>query len=279
MQRRSTNILDTTDAIMEDYKHFLLCGLAGRTVNRYLTGCRRFFKYCKVQGYIKHNPTLEVTYPVTGVPTEYKVLQPDIVDALFKENFGSNLYTTIRSRLIICLILRYGLSPKELCNLLLSDVDIEHKNIRVKKKNKYKFINLDNYAVAVLKHYLDERNHFIGRWRGSIDQHLICASTVRWDSFMLRSSGISAILRRILQTLRKKYGYDISGISAMTMAHTSRLYNWIVMDSISEERKEQPCFEGSMSHVSRRKLPEYFSEASTVSSEASTISSTHVCSG
>lgn len=272
MHRRGTNILDTTDAIIEEYKHFLLSGLAGRTVNKYLTGCRRFFKYCRVQGYIKHNPTLEITYPVTGVPTEYKVLQPDIVAALFKEDFGYNLYTTIRARLMICLTLRHGLSPKELCNLLLSDVDIEHNNIRVKKKNKYKFINLDNYAKAVLKHYLVERENFIGRWRGSKDQHLICAATVRWESFMLRPTGVSAIIKRILQILWKKYGYDTRGISVMTLSHTSRLYNWIVMDSVSEGRKEQPYFESSMSHVSRRKLPEYFPEAST-------ISSAHVCSG
>jgi site-specific recombinase XerD len=111
---RNFDIVDTTIKNVEDYKEFLLQRFSLRSVQKYLCCLRKFFKFLRVQGYIKSNPALEVVLPIQSVPQEYKVVCPEVVEKLLTEDFGLNNFSTVRNRLLICFILRCGLHAHEI---------------------------------------------------------------------------------------------------------------------------------------------------------------------
>jgi len=257
LEQLHVGVVETTIQIVEEYKARLLQTMSPRSVNKYLCTLRKFFKFLRLQGYVKTNPALEVELPVKSSGKEFTVLQPEVVEVFLKEDFGCNQYSTARDRFVICLFLRCGLHPHEVSKLMMSDL-IGDRNLRVVgRRNRFKVIELDAFTGAVLDEYLKFRNAYLV-WRGAEDaKNLICASCPRYGSYRISTYGLAAIVSRACKMLRRKYGYDVRKVNSITMAHTARFFNWIVMESSAVEKEGMPEFDGSMGHALRRKITEY----------------------
>jgi site-specific recombinase XerD len=249
---------------IEAYKTSLFDGgLSISTIRNHLSVLRKFFKHVRQAGYIKHNPAMDVDLPQPSLEQKllksYTVITPDVCETLFTENFGYNDFTRSRNKMIICLMLRRGLSPCQVASVLIDDICGDGVGIRVSnRRGKKKLLELDLFTKNVLSYYLKVRDDYLHYRHAKLEQHLICNSSPREGSYELTAQGISAIIERIAKELNIVQKMDTSGITPTAMMHTARFYDWVVEDTISIEGKHEVHFQGASSFLTRGKLSEHY---------------------
>lgn len=130
-------------------------GLASKSVQRWLSGLRAFFRFCHKEGWVKSNP-------VTGIqaPKAQKRL-PKTLDTDQASQFvdvKENDFLGLRDRAMLELMYSSGLRLSELLSLNVGDVDLAAGNLRVTGKGrKTRELPVGRHAVAAIKRWLAER--------------------------------------------------------------------------------------------------------------------------
>lgn len=110
-------------------------GTSKRSLQRYVSALRGFYKYCKNRHYIAKNPFSIVHAPKR--PIRYpKVLSDEQMDALLSANARRGDELVLRDQAILELLYASGMRASELVNLTSREVDYDARMIRVFGKEK-----------------------------------------------------------------------------------------------------------------------------------------------
>ncbi|MCM8784663.1 MAG: site-specific tyrosine recombinase XerD [Candidatus Omnitrophica bacterium] len=168
------------------------------SIVRIISSIRSFYKFIIARGLIKNleinieSPKIEKKLP--DVLTEQEVEKLLNVEKISRKH--------LRNLAILELFYSSGLRISELCNLKLSNIDLENGFIKVKGKgNRERICLLNKTAIELLRQYLKERNGI--------------------DSYLFLNNQNKKISRQSVWKIVKKYA-KYAGIEKNVKPHTLR---------------------------------------------------------
>jgi len=148
-------------------------GLSSRSIARHLTTLRNYFGFLLRQGTIQSDPTQLLTLPKqwSSLPKYLNLEQMNRLIAAPAESRP----TGRRDRAMLELLYAAGLRVSELCQLELSDLNLELGVLRVTGKGgRQRLVPVGKSALAAVSHYLGTSRPKLLRGRGS--QYLFVTS-------------------------------------------------------------------------------------------------------
>ncbi len=241
----------TVEQIQEHHLRQLLAtlrrqGLSKKSLQRWVSGCRSFFRFCQKQNIINKNPcdNIQAPKPERKLP---KALDVDEVSRLL--NVKPQSFTDLRDFAILELIYSSGLRLTELVNIDIDHLDLRGQSLRVTGKgNKVRELPIGSCAVKALRQWLsvraaaaehDEKALFISR-RGNrisarnVQQRLALLGrqhNLRLHPHMMRHSFASHMLESSgdLRAVQEMLGHaDISTTQVYThldFQHLAKVYD------------------------------------------------------
>ena len=132
-------------------------GISNRSINRKITSLNSYFKFILKIGLINENPLTNHKALKTQKIIQLPFSENEMLSVLDLDNFEDN-FTGARDRLIIDLFYTTGIRRIELIQLMISDVNINNKHIKVLgKRNKERIIPLIDSTIDILNKYLLHR--------------------------------------------------------------------------------------------------------------------------
>ena len=129
-------------------------GISNRSINRKITSLNSYFKFILKIGLINENPLTNHKALKTQKKIQLPFSENEMLSVLDLDNFEDN-FTGARDRLIIDLFYTTGIRRIELIQLMISDVNINNKHIKVLgKRNKERIIPLIDSTINILNKYL-----------------------------------------------------------------------------------------------------------------------------
>ena len=129
-------------------------GISNRSINRKITSLNSYFKFILKIGLINENPITNHKALKTQKKIQLPFSENEMSNVLDLDNFEDN-FTGARDRLIIDLFYTTGIRRIELIQLMISDVNINNKHIKVLgKRNKERIIPLIDSTINILNKYL-----------------------------------------------------------------------------------------------------------------------------
>lgn len=130
-------------------------GLSNKSIQRWLSSCRSFFKYCMKFKIIRTDPSANIQAPKAEKKLP-KVLDVDQISSLC-ELQGDDFFTR-RDAAILELVYSSGLRLSELVGLNLADLDFQDRQLRATGKgNKARELPIGRYAFDAITLWLKER--------------------------------------------------------------------------------------------------------------------------
>ena len=180
----------TKDQLYNHFAQRLENGATYTALNHYIKALNRWNKFTcnniQFDLYKTEKKTMKV--PIT---TE--------INALLNQCKGKNQYNK-RNKIIVLLLAKTGMRNKELCNLKLTDIDWQRKEITIQnsKHNKTRIIPVEN-KLLFGKTYPSLKN-YIDHWRIDSCKHYV---------FTTRDGKITQnYLRRLIKDISKKAGMN-----------------------------------------------------------------------
>lgn len=224
-----------------------------RTINHYITVINSFYTFLVGDGIITENPCTNIKSP----KLEKKLpvfLTEEEVDKLLDINL--NTPYDYRNKAMLELLYATGLRITELCNLKITDVDINNALVRVfGKGKKERIIPVSDYALSHLeKYYKNYRNDIL---QDKISDYLFISNTKtkisRQGFFKIikkecKRVGIEKnvsphVLRHSFATHLLKHGADLRVIQEL-LGHedisTTQIYAHLVNEKIKEDYNYHP---------------------------------------
>ena len=134
-------------------------GKASKTIQRWLSSIKAFFKYCIKTRLIEKNPSEGLSGPKAEKKLP-KTLDADQVNQLV--DFEANDFVSIRDRTILELVYSSGLRLSELVELNISDINLSDKSLRVTGKGqKTRELPIGRYALKALNEWLKIRESHV----------------------------------------------------------------------------------------------------------------------
>ena len=141
-------------------------GLASRSIARHLTTLRSYYTFMLRQGIIQSDPTANLTMPKQW-STLPKYLTLEQIDHLAGAPEESKP-TGVRDRAMVEVLYAAGLRVSELCQLELSDLNLELGVLRVTGKGgRQRLVPVGKSALAAVSRYLESSRPSLLRGRGS----------------------------------------------------------------------------------------------------------------
>ena len=132
-------------------------GMSNRSINRKITSLNSYFKFILKIGLVNENPLTNHKALKTQKKIQLPFSENEMLSVLDLDNFEDN-FTGARDRLIIDLFYTTGIRRIELIQLMISDVNINNKHIKVLgKRNKERIIPLIDSTINILNKYLQQR--------------------------------------------------------------------------------------------------------------------------
>jgi integrase/recombinase XerC len=129
-------------------------GVSNRSINRKITSLNSYFKFILKIGLINENPITNHKALKTQKKIQLPFSENEMFNVLDLDNFEDN-FTGARDRLIIDLFYTTGIRRIELIQLIISDVNINNKHIKVLgKRNRERIIPLIDSTIEILNKYL-----------------------------------------------------------------------------------------------------------------------------
>ena len=129
-------------------------GISNRSINRKITSLNSYFKFILKIGLINENPLTNHKALKTQKKIQLPFSENEMLSVLDLDNFEDN-FTGARDRLIIDLFYTTGIRRIELIQLMISDININNKHIKVLgKRNKERIIPLIDSTIDILNKYL-----------------------------------------------------------------------------------------------------------------------------
>ncbi len=135
--------------------------LAASSVGRKIASLRSFLKYLVTNGHFAYNAGRLIRAPKKEQRLPNVVSERDVVTALEAPDPSSNM--GLRDIAVLELLYSSGLRRSELCNINMTDLDLEKKTVRILGKgNKTRIIPLGEQAIRALVQYRQNRGKFEG---------------------------------------------------------------------------------------------------------------------
>ena len=143
--------------------HLVEHKISSRSINRKLSTLRSFYNYLRKADSSIKNPTLKIIAPKIAKKLPEFVQEINIKD-LF-DNIIEGDFEDQRNRLIIDLFYSTGIRRIELINILVQDIDISNKLIKVLGKgNKERLLPLSSRLLSkILTHIENRVEHYEGK--------------------------------------------------------------------------------------------------------------------
>ena len=150
-------------------------GLSGVSRARKLAAIREYFRFLESFGYLVKSPVVGIATPKKEQPTR-TALRPEEYLKMLAQAGGNP-----RDYAILQVFLQTGIRVSELCDLLLSDIDLDGKTLTVRegKGMRSRVIALEKKGVQALKSYLAVRPEtppahlFLNRYGQSLTERAI----------------------------------------------------------------------------------------------------------
>jgi len=133
-------------------------GISNRSINRKITSLNSYFKFVLKIDLINENPLTNHKALKTQKKIQLPFSENEMLNVLDLDNYEDN-FTGVRDRLIIDLFYTTGIRRIELIQLMISDLNINNKHIKVLgKRNKERIIPLIDSTINILNKYLSYRD-------------------------------------------------------------------------------------------------------------------------
>lgn len=246
-----------TDWAQLQGKHLRFCvnkmhrqDLSGKTIQRFLSAARSFFKYLMREQQIKFNPATGIAAPKSGKRLP-KTLSVDQLSQLLDGNISSDDPLQLRDLAMFELLYSSGLRLSELTGLELKSLDLQTGQVRVVGKGqKTRDLPIGSKAISALKQWLGireglvsegEQAVFVGRRGQGMGVRAVELRLKRWarlkglgvevSPHMLRHSFATHLLESSgdLRAVQELLGHaDISTTQIYThldFQHLARVYD------------------------------------------------------
>ncbi|MEO8733587.1 MAG: tyrosine-type recombinase/integrase [Flavobacteriales bacterium] len=154
---------EATDKVVRAWMmHLLESGTGARSVNRKLSALRAYYRFARMVGVVKADPTALIEPPKTPARLPEFVAERDM-RALLDEQPWPDGFIGMRDRTMLELLYGTGMRLAELIGATPADIDPRRSTIRVLgKRNKERIIPLANPLMDLLRGYLIERERVLG---------------------------------------------------------------------------------------------------------------------
>ena len=148
---------DLLSATRENLLHFLASrvkqGRSPRSLSRYLSGFRQFYRWALREGRIQKDPSVLIERPRLGRGLPKALSEHQIEQLLEAPDLETPL--GLRDRTMLELMYATGLRVSELVELTFSDINVNQGIVRVMGKgNKERLVPLGEEAISWLQQYL-----------------------------------------------------------------------------------------------------------------------------
>jgi integrase/recombinase XerC len=134
-------------------------GLGGKSLQRWLSSLRSFFRFCIKQHWLAYNPADGIAAPKTARHLP-KTLDVDQVTQ-FVELEGDD-FISLRDRALLELFYSSGLRLAEIVSVNIHDLDLREAMIRVTGKgNKTRSVPVGSHAITAVQNWLEKRNLYV----------------------------------------------------------------------------------------------------------------------
>lgn len=180
--------------------------VSARTVARYLSTLRRFYRFLLRENVIRQDPTSEIVAPKLGRSLPNSLTEQEVEDLLAAPDTGTDLGS--RDRAMLELFYATGLRVSELVNLRVVELDISTGVVRVMGKGgKERLVPLGEAAIDYVKRYLDHSRNDLLHGRRS-------------DALFVTKRG-GPMTRQACWQMIKRYGL-VAGVRTPLSPHTLR---------------------------------------------------------
>jgi integrase/recombinase XerD len=161
---------DLLGASREDLLHFLALqlrsGRSPRSLSRYLSGFRQFYRWLLREGRIRKDPTALIENPKLGRGLPKALGEKQVADLLEAPQVSTPL--GLRDRTMLELMYAAGLRVSELVGLELISVNLNQGVVRITGKGgKERLVPLGEEAISWLQRYLREARPALMNGHGS----------------------------------------------------------------------------------------------------------------
>ncbi len=176
-----------------------------KTISRYISSLRSFYKYLFIHNYVKENPMLLISNPKVDKKLPRFLSINDVETLLKQPTLNSPL--GIRDALILELLYATGLRVSELVNIKISDINFSTKQIKVLGKgNKERYVLYGHICSNLIQNYLDN------------SRNLLCQNE---NDYLLVNQHGNPITTRSIRNIINKYDKTIkTHVSPHTLRHT-----------------------------------------------------------
>jgi len=167
---------------------------------------KHFFTFLFDSGIISSNPAAGITTPTRCPVRERAILNNDEIFALFnaprkklefiKSNSdsrfcnGRHIFTTARDVAIISVLLSTGIRTQELCDINLSDIDLDKRIIHINGKGNHLYIKRHRTVFIDVPQVISSINNFLELRQNHKCSYMFCS----WDDYPLKNSCISKVV-------------------------------------------------------------------------------------
>lgn len=139
--------------VREWLAHLAESGLSPRSMRRKRSALSRFFKYCMMEGIVRHNPVKGTSVPKIPVRVVQFYDEKTLDNITLPET--DDAFAHLRDLLIIELLYGTGMRRAELCSLTQNQIDLAAGQLKViGKGNKERIIPIHSSLAVLVKEYL-----------------------------------------------------------------------------------------------------------------------------
>lgn len=176
-----------------------------KTISRYISSLRTFFKFLFNESIITSNPTILISNPKLDKKLPNFLYTNDLEKLLQAPNIEN--FLGIRDSLILELLYSTGIRVSELVNIKIKDIDINERKIKILGKgSKERYVLFGNLCCKKLNKYLTESRYILDK---------------KNNDFLLLNNRGEKITTRFIELMIKKYQKNV-GISVKVTPHTLR---------------------------------------------------------
>lgn len=176
-----------------------------KTISRYISSLRTFFKYLYMEGIIKNNPMLLVLNPKLDKKLPNFLYTKDLENLLTIPT-SNNIYE-IRDSLILELLYSTGIRVSELVNIKLKNINFNDKQIKIMGKgSKERYVMYGDICQNKLNKYLKNSRDILN---------------VNQSEYLILNKNGEKITTRSIELLVKKY-QKLADVKVNVTPHTLR---------------------------------------------------------
>mgnify|MGYP003291826890 CR=1 FL=1 len=220
----------------EDIRDWMIslldAGQSPRSVKRYLSALRSFYKFMLRVGLVKVDVTRRIIAPKT--PKTLPVFfNPSEMERALEHEDNADDFESVRNNLIIEMLYQTGMRQAELIGLKDADVDLEQRQVRIfGKRKKERIVPIGDALVQLIQTYLQYRQEVgqadtffvIPLRRGGAkplnSTHLYKVVHERMGEVTTRKKRSPHVLRHTFATTMLNNGADIRTIQSL-LGHAS----------------------------------------------------------